>query len=123
MFLDSARSESGFFLKGDDLERNSLINSKTLKNQPLLRSGLLFSGARNTYEGDKLDGEENGILYALEASELDLSTTQLVVLSACETANGENKNGEGVYGLQRANLTIELCLSFICNCLFITLRF
>ncbi len=92
----------GFFLKDDDLERNSLINSKTLKNQPLLRSGLLFSGARNTYEGDKLDGEENGILYALEASELDLSTTQLVVLSACETANGENKNGEGVYGLQRA---------------------
>ena len=55
MFLDSARSESGFFLKDDDLERNSLINSKTLKNQPLLRSGLLFSGARNTYEGDKLD--------------------------------------------------------------------
>ena len=74
----------------------------TFKN-PLMRSGLLFSGAQNTIRGENLVGE-NGVLTSLEAKDLDLTNTELVVLSACETGVGDFVSGEGVYGLQRSIL-------------------
>jgi CHAT domain-containing protein len=65
---------------------------------PMLRSGLIFSGVKNQ---DALLNED-GVLTAYEASGLKLDNTKLVILSACETGTGELTNGEGVYGLQRA---------------------
>lgn len=79
--------------------------SKIFKSSddPMMRSGLVFSGANKSWgQLNENQSEDDGILTANEISNLDLSACQLVVLSACETGLGEVKGSEGVFGLQRA---------------------
>lgn len=72
------------------------------KQDAMLNSGLLFAGVKNFYNGSASGMTDDGILTAYEVQGMNLSDTQLAVLSACETALGSVEVNEGVYGLQRA---------------------
>lgn len=95
----------GFFLKDvkDTTGKIYGIQTEIAKQNPLLRSGVILAGAAAVANNpENFSDKEDGILTAYEAAGLDLSGTQLVVLSACETGLGEILNGQGVYGLQRS---------------------
>ena len=75
----------GFYLAGE-------------RREPMLQSGVALAGANSTLA----DNGTDGILFALEAQGLNLEGSELVVLSACDTAQGSLDYSEGVYGLARA---------------------
>lgn len=85
----------GFFATGDC--RSALDNG--VGYDPMLLSGLALAGANHAPEPSST---EDGILTASEVATLDLSSTGLVVLSACDTGLGEIRQGQGVLGLRRA---------------------
>jgi tetratricopeptide (TPR) repeat protein/CHAT domain-containing protein len=83
--------------RGLNIKVKGEVEEKKVHTDPLANSALVFAGA-----GRGGDGEEDGYLTALEVLGLDLSETELTILSACETALGETITGEGVFGLRRA---------------------
>ena len=78
-------------------EENSQLEGLR-QEDPQLRSGLVLAGANQP----TMDPNDDGYLTAAEAVTLNLKGTELVVLSACSTGQGEVRTGEGVYGLQRS---------------------
>lgn len=98
----------GFFFKNEDVEDKKFFETKNLDQCPnkldnsLKRSGLILAGGQKAWLGGVVpDNVEDGILLAEEIAAMDLTGTDLVVLSACETGLGEITS-EGVFGLQRA---------------------
>jgi CHAT domain-containing protein len=87
----------GFFLNGcGPVATATPAGAAGPLENPLLLSGLALSGANES----KLPGD--GILTAEEIASMSLDGLEWVVLSACDTALGEIRAGEGVFGLRRA---------------------
>lgn len=83
-------------------EENPLVGCSAYKN-PMLRNGFLLTGANCYWNKPVLyDAIDSGIVTACDVSQMNLNGTDLVVLSACRSASGEMKDGEGLFGLIRA---------------------
>ncbi len=79
------------------------FENQSLKDNSLLRSGLILAGVGPaTNDSLNTDSRNDGVLTAYEAEFLNLTGTDLVVLSACQTGLGDNMGSEGVGGLQRS---------------------
>ena len=103
-------STHGFYFSEINRSNNNTQNTPSTTGEmrfrsssdPLLRSGLLMAGANRSWKGLSAPQDvEDGILTAKEVSNMNLMNTQLVVLSACQTGQGDVKGNEGVEGLQR----------------------
>lgn len=86
--------------------RETLRNDRggVVSRNPLLLSGLVFSGANlpRPIDSKGVPHGDGGILTAEAIAGLSLSKLELAILSACETGLGEVAGGEGTFGLQRA---------------------
>ncbi|MBD2603878.1 CHAT domain-containing protein [Scytonema hofmannii FACHB-248] len=81
------------------LERFSQVKVEN----PMMRSGLALAGANTWLFGGTLPKKAGkGFVFAQDIASLDLWANELTVLSACDTARGDIKIGEGVFGLRRA---------------------
>lgn len=97
-------STHGFYLVGFDkyAEYFDKLLTYSIKDNSMLLSGLLLADANSALRGSNEKTPLNdGIITAEEIAMLDLRNTELVVLSACETAIGVNLQ-EGFGGLVRA---------------------
>jgi len=95
----SRPTESVFNADPDGLRTDSALRN------PMHRSGIALAGAQATLDawkrGEIPPTDKDGIISAEEVGGLDLTSTWLVALSACDTGMGKLRAGEGVMGLRR----------------------
>lgn len=89
----------GFYYTPGKAERVNYLKGYT---DAMSLSGLVLSGGNAAWQGKELpEGVLGGILTANDIARMDLSDTDMVVLSACKSGQGK-ATSEGLYGLQRA---------------------
>ena len=100
----------GFYIKSEKAQQMAAgtrsagfirisTNSEVADNS-MSRTGLLLSGAETGWTGRASMQQNDGVLTAREIMLTDLHTTELAVLSACQTGMGDIE-ADGVAGLQR----------------------
>lgn len=69
---------------------NNSVAALSMHKNPMFRSGIVLAGANN------VESNSEGILSAYEVAMAELSSLQLVVLSACETGLGDVSGNQRV---------------------------
>ena len=101
--LKSVESPTILHLASHGFFSTDIVSLNTeAKKEFLFHSGIVLTGANKSLSTASTSFQNDGIVTAFEVMNLDLTNTQLVVLSACETGLGKIENGEGVFGLQRS---------------------
>ena len=99
----AARSESGFASYRGRVRGLEGISLRLNMDDSLLRSGLALAGANIAHQGEHTrTNADDGLLTASDVMAMNLLGTQLVVLSACDTARGTRHPTEGPIGIRRA---------------------
>lgn len=89
----------GFYYTPEEARNVDFLRGQT---DAMSLSGLVMSGGNAAWRGVELPGGVlGGILTAAGIARMDLSGTEMVVLSACQTGLGK-ATSEGLFGLQRA---------------------
>ena len=100
----------GFYIRGERAQEMAAntrsagfiqIGANTeIADNSMSRTGLLLCGAESGWTGQASSQHNDGVLTAREIMLTDLHTTELAVLSACQTGMGDIEE-DGVAGLQR----------------------
>lgn len=89
----------GFYYTPEEVDKDNYLDGYT---DAMSLSGLIFSGGNAAWLKKEIPrGVLGGVLTARDIANLNFKGTDLVVLSACRTAEGK-ATAEGLYGLQRA---------------------
>ena len=93
----------GFYFSALEAKRNLSLDGIESYDDPMLRSGISLAGVSGKdYLGVSADkGMSDGYLVAREIAQTNLSGTELIVLSTCNSGKGDLQR-DGVFGIQRA---------------------